>query len=162
MQEILLQRGSIATFFAYKSAGFVEKATEGELYLKMMERYSSPEMVEALRIIGKINKENQDISALDTYINQWWVKKENGDKDALEIEKARHTLKYFYRDLMQLVQARYFSRDLAKRICNAGGRKLFKNVILPMDKIINPYYFDGEYDPFNQIYNELENEQNPK
>jgi hypothetical protein len=149
--------GAMSAYFAYRSARFTQRATQGELYIRMMERYTSKEMSDALRVIGKVWRDNK--ADINKYIDRWWDERENNVQEALLVENARHIIKYFYRDLMQICQANYFSRDLTKRICNTGGRHLFKDVILAMERKANPHIYNGEFDPFDEIYNELEQEQ---
>jgi 3-deoxy-manno-octulosonate cytidylyltransferase (CMP-KDO synthetase) len=149
--------GAIAVRLAYKSLQLTQNAEEGNLYLAMMGRYADTEMVRSLRLLSTFYEINQ--SNLSDGIRNWNKKRLTGDEDALKIDSARHRVKYFYRDLMQLVKAGYFSESLAKQICNTGGRHIFKNIILPMDKILNRFFFKGEFDPFEKIYAELDVEQ---
>lgn len=155
--------GLVAVIYSSKSLQFAQKAEEGQLYIKMMERYTSPEMVEALQTLSSFRTENFSVDEEDKFknaINKWQKDLKSGDVDAEEVNVARHRVKYFYRDLMQLVQANYFSKTLAKRICNTGGRHLFMHIVLPMDIVMNEFKYRGEYDPFHEIYAELNEEQN--
>jgi 3-deoxy-manno-octulosonate cytidylyltransferase (CMP-KDO synthetase) len=149
--------GLIAVYMAYKNFDLTKRAEEGNLYQTMMRRYASGEMRDALRVLSDFHKSNS--VNFETYVKGWYQNRQADDVNTQKVEDARHLVKYFYRDLMQLVQAGYFNKELAKRICNAGGRHVFKNVILPMDKAMNPFFFEGEYDPFDEIYKELEGEQ---
>lgn len=158
ISSLALVSGVVAVLLAYDSIKLTQKAEEGNLYLNLMQRYSDGKMVEALRTLSDFRDTNQ--SDFNSAIIEWSKKRLTGDEEALKIEKARHMVKYFYRDLMQLVQADYFSRELAKRICNTGGRYIFKEVVLPMDQVINSYIFAGEFDPFDELFEELKTEQN--
>ncbi|HRG23605.1 MAG TPA: hypothetical protein PLL23_04400 [Chitinophagaceae bacterium] len=158
ISSLALVSGVVAVLLAYDSIKLTQKAEEGNLYLNLMQRYSDGKMVEALRTLSDFRDTNQ--SDFNSAIIEWSKKRLTGDEEALKIEKARHMVKYFYRDLMQLVQADYFSRELAKRICNTGGRYIFKEVVLPMDQVINSYIFAGEFAPFDELFEELKTEQN--
>lgn len=158
ISSLALVSGVVAVLLAYDSIKLTQKAEEGNLYLNLMQRYSDGKMVEALRTLSDFRDTNQ--TDFNSAIIEWSKKRLTGDQEALKIEKARHMVKYFYRDLMQLVQADYFSRELAKRICNTGGRYIFKEVVLPMDQVINSYIFAGEFDPFDELFEELKTEQN--
>lgn len=158
ISSLALVSGVVAVLLAYDSIKLTQKAEEGNLYLNLMQRYSDGKMVEALRTLSDFRDTNQ--SDFNSAIIEWSKKRLTGDQEALKIEKARHMVKYFYRDLMQLVQADYFSRELAKRICNTGGRYIFKEVVLPMDQVINSYIFAGEFAPFDELFEELKTEQN--
>lgn len=158
ISSLALVSGVVAVLLAYDSIKLTQKAEEGNLYLNLMQRYSDGKMVEALRTLSDFRDTNQ--TDFNSAIIEWSKKRLTGDEEALKIEKARHMVKYFYRDLMQLVQADYFSRELAKRICNTGGRYIFKEVVLPMDQVINSYIFAGEFDPFDELFEELKTEQN--
>lgn len=157
----------VTVFLAYRSTRFVQKASEGELYIEIMKRYTSEDMVNALRLLGS---KMDYFHANPQNIEKWWSgvqsarqKNANSEKlnasdiEVLSIEQARHTIKYFYRDLMQLCQGEYFSLDVAKRVCNTGGRHIFKKIVLPMEPYVNQYRYEGEFDPFDEIYDELEN-----
>lgn len=157
ISSLALVSGVVAVILAYDSMKLTQKAEEGNLYLNMMQRYSDGKMVEALRVLADFRDAHKN--NFREAISDWNKKRLSGDENALKIEKARHMVKYFYRDLMQLVQADYFSRDLAKRICNTGGRYIFKEVVLPMDEAINSYTFAGEFAPFDAIFDELKQEQ---
>lgn len=158
ISSLALVSGVVAVLLAYDSIKLTQKAEEGNLYLNLMQRYSDGKMVEALRTLSDFRDTNQ--TDFNSAIIEWSKKRLTGDEEALKIEKARHMVKYFYRDLMQLVQADYFSRELAKRICNTGGRYIFKEVVLPMDQVINSYIFAGEFAPFDELFEELKTEQN--
>lgn len=158
ISSLALVSGVVAVLLAYDSIKLTQKAEEGNLYLNLMQRYSDGKMVEALRTLSDFRDTNQ--TDFNSAIIEWSKKRLTGDQEALKIEKARHMVKYFYRDLMQLVQADYFSRELAKRICNTGGRYIFKEVVLPMDQVINSYIFAGEFAPFDELFEELKTEQN--
>ena len=149
--------GVVAAVLSYKTLQFTQKAEEGQLYIKMMERYSSEDMLNSLQKLGKFWSEHKN--NLDEGLKNWRIALMANDGEAIKIDIARHRIKYYYRDLMQLYQAGYFSRDLTKRILNPGGRHLFKNLILPMEKHRNLYHFEGEYSPFDEFNNELNNEQ---
>lgn len=149
--------GAYGVYLTYRSMRLTQQAEEGALYLQMMNRYSGEQMVKALQLLGKFYTDAKP--DLENNIRQWFKDKNNGIPYALDIEDARHLVKYFYRDLMQIVQASYFSRDLAKRICNTGGRHLFKNLILKMDAVLNVYSYENEFYPFDEIYDELDKEQ---
>lgn len=149
--------GAGATILAYRSILLAKNAEEGQLYVHMMERYQSPEMLKALVTLGNFNRKYK--SNLPEAIERWYIELNAGDKEAIKIEKARHKLKYYYRDLMQIYQAGYFSKKWTKRILNTGGRHLFKNLVLPMDYHINRFQFKGEFDPFDELYDELAKEQ---
>jgi 3-deoxy-manno-octulosonate cytidylyltransferase (CMP-KDO synthetase) len=156
--SLALVSGAFTLWLAYRSFVSSQKTEEGRLYIEMMNRYSSRQMVDALRLLGRFNTEAK--ADLEGNIKNWYRDKNNSVPYALDIEDARHLVKYFYRDLMQIVQADYFSRDLAKRICNTGGRHIFKNLVLKMDSVLNEYGYENEFYPFEEIYNELEMEQN--
>lgn len=149
--------GVTAAILSYKSLRFAQKAEEGQLYIKMMERYSSVEMLNSLQKLGKFGADNKN--NLEEAFRKWSSDLSSGDTEAKQIEQARHKIKYFYRDLMQLYQAGYFSKELTKRILNPGGRLLFKNLVLPMEKYRNPFQFEGEFKPFDIFNNELNYEQ---
>lgn len=149
--------GIVAAILSYKSLQFAQKAEEGQLYIKMMERYSSEEMLTSLQKLGKFWSDNQN--NLEVAFKEWNTALTADDTEAKCIEQARHKIKYFYRDLMQLYQAGYFSKDLTKRILNSGGRHLFKNLVLPMEKYRNRFQFEGEFKPFDDFNNELNYEQ---
>lgn len=156
-----------AAFFAFKSTRSVEKTSEGQLYMQIMERYSSEKMLQALKLLGDKKKEHE--SDLQAFIENWWIVKQQAEKkkdadlsfqekEALRIEEARHRIKYFYRDLMQLCQGNYFSRELAKRACNTGGRYIFKELVLLMELKVNSHRYENEFYPFNELFEELEKE----
>lgn len=149
--------GVVAAILAYRSILFAKDAEEGQLYVHMMERYDSAEMLSALRKLGAFRRRHS--SNLKEAITRWYIELKAGDKEAEDLEDARRKLKYYYRDLIQLYQAGYFSEKWTKRILNTGGRHLFKEVVLEMDKHINKFSFEGEFDPFDKLYEELENEQ---
>jgi hypothetical protein len=149
--------GVVAAVLSYKTLQFAQKAEEGQLYIKMMERYSSEEMLDSLQKLSAFWSLNQN--DLEPALKKWRLALLASDANAIIIDLARHRVKYFYRDLMQLYQAGYFSRDLTKRILNPGGRHLFNNLVLPMENHRNQHLFDGEYSPFNEFNDELNIEQ---
>lgn len=150
--------GISAAFLAFNSLKFSQNAEEGSLYLKMMERYSSKEMVTALRTLGKFKSENKQ--NLRAAIFQWKADHilDPAPEYAIKLEDARHKVKYFYRDLMQMNQANYLNDKLTKRILNAGGRYLFLNLVLQMEPYSNPLQFEGEFGNFSKIHQQLERE----
>jgi hypothetical protein len=104
--------GAVAVWLAYKSFRSTQKTEEGSLYIEMMKRYASAEMKGALLLLSSFYKNNKD--TLPAKLWEWNESRLRNEQDALKMEEARHTVKYFYPDLMQIVQAGYFSKDLAK------------------------------------------------
>lgn len=149
--------GIIAAVLAYRSLVFARNAEEGQLYVKMMERYDSKEMLDALKMLGTFKRENA--SRLDNAFRKWNIDYKCNRKEAIDLEQARRKVKYYYRDLMQLYQAGYFSKKWTKRILNTGGRHLFQEIVRPMEKYVNPYAFEDEFYPFDDFYAELGKEQ---
>lgn len=145
-----------AALLAFNSLKSAQRSEEGELYLKMMERYSSTDMVDALRILGKFRQENKN--RLRFAIAQWKIDHELNKPYALKLENARHKVKYFYRDLMQMNIANYLSDKLTKQILNPGGRYLFKDLVLAMEPYSNRLQFEGEFGKFTKFHGELERE----
>jgi hypothetical protein len=138
--------GVVAAILSYRSLYFARLAEEGQLYIKMMERYSSEPMITSLQTLGKFkfyHKEN-----VEEAMQKWYADLDNKVDAAIAIDKARHKVKYFYRDLMQLYQAGYFSEKLTKRILNAGGRYVFNDIVLPMERYRNQLEFEKEFFPF--------------
>lgn len=148
--------GISAAFLAFNTLKSAQRAEEGELYLKMMERYSSNEMVTALRTLGKFYSENKH--RLKVAIALWKIDYDLKKSYAIELENARHKVKYFYRDLMQMNQANYLNNKLTKRILNPGGRLLFKDLVLPMEPYSNRLQFEGEFGIFAKFHGELQRE----
>ncbi|HVW60116.1 MAG TPA: hypothetical protein VHC48_08785 [Puia sp.] len=159
--------GCIAAILAYNSLLFARKAEEGKLYLSLMARYSSQDMADAFRLLSQFNKEAGE--NLAQAILDWKARRDNAqikktpdpdqeeaakDAYALKIENARHKIKYFYRDIMQIHQAGYFSKRLSRQLLNTGGKHIFKNVVLPMDGIVNELQFKNEYHPFDTFFDE--------
>lgn len=151
--------GIVAAVLTYRSLQFARRAEEGQLYITMMERYSSKEMVDALKILGSFKIRNS--ANLLRGIEKWSTELDDGNENANTIDEARHKVKYFYRDLMQLFQANYFSREVTKRILNTGGRYLFNDVVLPMEKFRNQLEFESEFSPFHEIHSEINKDQKP-
>lgn len=148
--------GIAAAFLAFSTLKSTQRAEEGELYLKMMERYSSKEMVTSLRILGKFKADNKH--NLGLAISQWKADHDLKKPYALNLENARHKVKYFYRDLMQMNQANYLSDKLTKQILNTGGRFLFKDLVLAMEPYSNKFQFEGEFGNFSKFHGELQRE----
>jgi len=149
--------GTVAGIFAYKSLDFARKSEDGQLYIKMMERYSSSDMVDALRTLGSFHKNIENNFHNDLKI--WNDQRLGGEKSALKIEEARHKVKYFYRDIMQLFQAGYLNEQLTKRILNTGGRRIFYDLVLPMEKYVNMFEFENEFAPFDKFFHAINEEQ---
>lgn len=150
--------GISAAYLAFNTLKFSQNAEEGSLYLKMMERYSSKDMVAALRTLGKFKSKNKQ--NLKEAIFQWKIDHtlDPPAEYAIELEDARHKVKYFYRDLMQMNQANYLNDKLTKRILNAGGRYLFLNLVLQMESYSNPLQFEGEFGNFSKFHQQLDRE----
>ncbi len=126
------------------------RLSRGNIAYQFFVRYSDEKMRQALIRMGAFKKKYSDLHG-DEFLNIWYaclIKKEDW---ALELEESRHIIKYFYRDVATLYQAKCIKYKIAEKICTAGGIFLFDEVILPMEKKVNSLPYKNEYFPLPEI-----------
>ena len=143
---ILSCLGAVASGYYAFIAGRLSK---GGLAYQFFSRYSEEKMRTALDAMGKFKREYNELHG-ENFIRVWHAAFKNKDLWAMDLERSRHTIKYFYRDVATLYQSRCMRYSIAEKICSAGGVYLFDECILPMDELINNYRHENEYYPIPQ------------
>lgn len=136
----------VSGYYAYISG----RLSKGSIAYQFFVRYSEERMRQALIKMGKFKKESKAIHGND-YINVWFAALVNKEEWALELEEARHIIKYFYRDVATLYQSGCIRYYIAKKICSAGGVFLFVDCIIPMEEKVNNLRYRNEYHPIPKI-----------
>lgn len=63
---------------------------------------------------------------------------------AYDIDYHRRKIKYFYRNLSQLLKYKYIKEDFAETVCSPKGSLLLEQVILPLDEKLDIPYKEKE------------------
>ncbi len=141
----------VATRFVRKKAN---NPGNVDIVYQLIIRYSEDKMKQALITMGKSRNE-YDKSYGGSFIDFWHQASTQEEEWALQVEEARHTIKYYYRDIAMLHQTKCLDYETVKLLCQAGGVYLFVDCVIPMERKKNPYAYAGEYYPIPQIVEEL-------
>ncbi|WP_428668112.1 hypothetical protein [Runella sp.] len=159
--EIVVAAGSVVSCIGAAVSAYYAliagRLTKGNISYQFYTRYCDEKMHKALQKVGAFKKEYTE-KHREEFINIWYAAYLNKEGWALELEDARRTVKYFYRDVATLHQDGCINDATAEKICSAGGIVLFTECILPMEKKVNPHQFYDEYYPIPLIAEKLKKE----
>jgi hypothetical protein len=130
------------------------RLSKGAIAYQFFIRYSDEKMRQALIKMGNFEKEYKE-KHKEEFINFWHEALINKEVWAVELEEARHIIKYFYRDIATLYQSHCMKYETAKKICSAGGVFLFTGCIIPMEEKANGYPYKNEYHPIPKIADKM-------
>jgi len=133
---------AFSAFYAYISG----RLSRGTIAYEFMVRYSNEKMRDALRLMGEVRSKYKG-----TLMAEWTKALKAKEQWAKDVDDARHTIKYFYRDVAILYQTKCIKYKTAKKICSAGGIYLFDTIIREMDQVVNNYKYPKEFHPIQKI-----------
>lgn len=102
----------LAIYYAYLGIKKSQRINYGSLYLNIMDKYSSDEMGISLRKIGSLQKDYGT-----NFANIWIEAYRSNESWAYDIDYHRRKIKYFYRNLSQLLKYKYIKEDFAETVC---------------------------------------------
>ncbi|MVM29308.1 hypothetical protein GO755_04630 [Spirosoma sp. HMF4905] len=128
------------------------RLSKGSIAYNFFLRYSDDKMRQSLRKVGKFKRERDSRDRYkNEFIDVWFSALKNEEGWALELEEARHIIKFYYRDVATLYQAGCIDDEIAEQICSAGGIFLFTDCILLLERRANPFPYKDEYFPIPMI-----------
>lgn len=130
----------VAIYFAYQSIRKSQQINHGGLYLNIMEKYAGDEMGVTLRAIGALKKTHGE-----DFAKKWKLAFEKNEVWAKEVDYHRRKLKYFYRNLSQLLKYKYIEPSLAETVCSPKGALLLEGVILKLDEQLDIPFDEDEF-----------------
>jgi len=139
-----------ATGFAYLSIKKGQRMNYGVLYIDIMEKYASDEMGESLREIGSLPRLYGN-----NFAQLWKEAYDKKKKWALQIDYHRRKVKYFYRNLSQLLRYKYVENSFAETICSPKGSLLLEKVVLQLDKKLDLPYDEKEFEHVLKVIHKI-------
>jgi hypothetical protein len=141
---------AISGYYAYIAG----RLSKGNIAYQFFVRYSDEKMRQALIKMGNFKKEHKNKHKED-FIDVWFAAYVNKEDWAMDLEEARHIIKYFYRDIATLYQSGCINYQTAEKICSAGGVFLFTECIIPMEEKVNSLPYKNEYYPIPKIADKM-------
>ena len=118
-----------SVIFAKQAANRARRNVSGELYLRFMSDYGSPEFCEAMRCLREWkDRHNGD------FAGQWRSELAKGDSRARQVDMARRRIKYYFLPLAQLKSAGYVDEKLFHKVCEVRGVSLLLEIVKPLEK----------------------------
>lgn len=112
--------------FAYLAARAVKQTSQGQLFFKLLETYSSAEILLAVKDMGNYEKIREENSGNFTKAIQDAVKNAKPDSD---FQKHRRLLSHFYLRALELLQQKSITPRMFQHLCKADSFKLMFSVI---------------------------------
>lgn len=144
----------VSILFVIATLRQTQSLYEAELLMKYDEKYGSPEMSDALRVLRKVAflpafancntrsaSYNPD-SGLGVSVPYGSVSSVDG------ADAARRLVKFYFINVLDYYRSGKISQDVARRIFNKTGITLFFSVVEPMENCLNSKY---DYTKFREI-----------
>lgn len=112
-----------------------ESAGELQLLHRLLERYGSPPMSNALRTL-RTWKEARGADFADVWIEA--MKTE--DRQAREVDRARRYVKNYFCNALRLYEAGYVRRQFVCEVASHDGINLLYDIVEPLERALNPNY----------------------
>lgn len=120
-----------AAIFTYMQVRGNQLTMKSQLFLAFSEKYSSPEINEAIITLIDWYKEHPN-----DFAEIWYTQYRARNERALEIEKSRRTLNRYFVDVARLYNAKMINKEFAKMLVSQFGLSVYLKICLPMwDKL---------------------------
>lgn len=123
----------ISLLFTCTSTYIMYKQITAETIRNYLEKYSSKEMLDALRDIDSV-----DVDA--------WGKKKLGEEEYNRIDQSRRHVKYFYHQAYLLWKSKAITKNCFKVICGLRGVDLYIKKIRNMERYLNTDHPEDSFD----------------
>ena len=119
---------------ARAAANHTRNATEAELVLRFLQRYSSTEMEEALKGLRMLQDNMQKNLGKEEITTEDIKNSRISGKD----QQYRRKVYYYFKDAYQIYEAGYLTKDSLKLLADKNGLKLMPTIIEPMARAATP------------------------
>jgi hypothetical protein len=121
-----------AAVFTYMQARNTRQTLAAQLMLTFSERYSAPEMSNALRLLLQWQKENPS-----DFAEKWYLSFQNKDQYAIQLDDARRIISIYFIDIYLLHKHGQIRRHMAFNLLERFGLDVY-NICHPMYKKLYP------------------------
>ena len=111
------------------------KTMEGLLLNNLLRDYSSPEMLEAIRVLVDWKEKNGE-----SFADKWIKLAEQGNPDTLTVDKARRMVSHYFRRAITLYNGGYVSKSFLKAVCSSSSTGIIFDIVLPLELALNPSF----------------------
>jgi len=123
----------VAAIGAWRSADASRDTYRANLYLAYGQRYNSPEMYAAVKLLTDYYKRD-----VETFETRWRNDLKTADPEVLHINQALRVVNRYYLDIARLYDNKFVDRDMASVMASQRGINVFYKICLPMAYASHP------------------------